>query len=1003
MVHLIENFYKTVDAEKRKSGIRIKKAKINLILFLCLVISVGNIIAQDCDQQGTEGTIEWCLKADTLTISGTGQMPPYTNGGAPWYPYRDDITTVVIENGVTSIGQHAFVGFSVLNSVEIPTSVLTIGNYAFGGCKDLVSLEMPEVTAIGNNTFRGCTSLESVEMPEVTTIGNDTFVGCTSLESVEMPNVETIGNSAFASSGLVSVEIPNVTTIEEYTFADCKALVSVEMPNVITIKDFAFWLSDALVSLDLPNATTIRYNAFDCCAALVTVDIPNVTTIGSDTFRACSSLTTVNMPNVETIGTAAFRNCNELVSVTMTSVKHIYDRAFLNCSKLISADLPNVINIWEGAFSNCYSLKTVTLSSNIEFMDYCSFASCISLQNIYCNKPTSPFVVEYYSPFVGVTKSNCFLHVPAGFESKYRNHEVWKDFLIVGDIKNDCLSPIASGSVGTLDWEICSDGTLMINGIGDMIDFESGNEPWYPYKDEITDIIIGYGVTRVGNFAFSNYNNLISVVLSSVTSFGNYSFEGCDNLVSVNIPSITYIEEGAFKGCTSIVSLKLPKVTAIGYQAFKDCTSLATIEMSNVLTIGEEAFQDCNLLFHIEMQSVETIGNSAFSGCETLFFADLPNIITIADNAFENCTSLIFLSLSNQLMSVGIRAFGSCSSLENIFCYSLNPPDAISDLYLGTFEGVPVTTCVLHVLDGTVDLYSVAEGWKDFSNIVVYTEIEECTSPIANGTAGSLKWRICTEDNGDRTFTISGIGKMPDYSHDYSFYYYDRPPWYDYGQTNNNFVNKIVIDYGVLSIGNIAFSFFKEVVSVDIPNSVATIGNDSFRGLMALTSITLPSYLQSLGTLALGGCGNLEHIYSPNPIPPAAYNNSTFLAVPVNTCILHVPEGSEYDYSIADGWKEFTTIVALSEVGIYNTKSEKNSIEIYPNPAVDELRIINYELGIEKIEIFDVTGRLVHKVVQTEINYNKVFHNEMIIDISKLSGGVYFLKIGNERVKFVKQ
>ena len=148
--------------------------------------------------------LTWELTADSvLTISGTGTMTNYSSSSsspALWYYNRSFIKSVVIGEGVTSIGNYAFNACSGLASVTIPNSVTSIGNYAFNACSGLASVTIPNsVTSIGNYAFNACSGLTSVTIPNsVTSIGNYAFNACSGLTSVTIPNsVTSIGSSAF--------------------------------------------------------------------------------------------------------------------------------------------------------------------------------------------------------------------------------------------------------------------------------------------------------------------------------------------------------------------------------------------------------------------------------------------------------------------------------------------------------------------------------------------------------------------------------------------------------------------------------------------------------------------------------------------------------------------------------------------------------------------------------------------------------------------------------------
>ena len=319
-----------------------------LTLFLALAASVGTLFAQS----GTCGdNLKWTLSGGTLTISGTGAMTNYTYSGGksntPWYSYSSSIKTVIIEDGVASIGYYAFYGCSGLTSVTIPNSVTSIGSSAFYGCSSLTSVTIPNsVTSIGYYAFSSCTSLTSVTLPNsVTSIEAGAFYGC---------------------SGLTSIIIPNsVTSIGELAFYNCSSLTSVTIPNSVTsIGDAAFSSCTGLTSITIPNSvTSIGQSAFSYCSSLTSVTIPNsVTSIGQYAFYDCSSLTSVTIPNsVTSIGDWAFNNCTSLTSVTIpNSVTSIGQSAFSYCSSLTSVTIPNsVTSIGNKAFSGCSGLTSV--------------------------------------------------------------------------------------------------------------------------------------------------------------------------------------------------------------------------------------------------------------------------------------------------------------------------------------------------------------------------------------------------------------------------------------------------------------------------------------------------------------------------------------------------------------------------------------------------------------------------------------------------------------------
>jgi len=237
------------------------KTKHNIVIALAVLAA---ITAAEADSTHTwqSGETVVTFKNGTLTVSGKGKMADYYYGSgpaamldygyysrsldfSPWSYIHDSVTALVIENGVTHIGEGTAQDFSKLTSVTIPASV----------------------TSIGSSAFEWCTGLTSVTIPNrVTSIEPMTFSGCTALKSVTIPNgVKSIKKWAFDMCGsLTSVTIPNsVTLIESRAFRDCRALASVTIPKGAVIEDYAF---TGCVSLASPAYLTAA--AADYCFKL---------------------------------------------------------------------------------------------------------------------------------------------------------------------------------------------------------------------------------------------------------------------------------------------------------------------------------------------------------------------------------------------------------------------------------------------------------------------------------------------------------------------------------------------------------------------------------------------------------------------------------------------------------------------------------------------------------------------------------------------------------------
>lgn len=317
---------------------------------------------------------------------------------APWADYSKEIRTVVIGDGVTSIGTQPFDGCTNLTSVTIPTSVTMFGMDVFSGCSSLTDIyyggsyqQWEQIEKILSHVSDKIALHFGTDQYDGFSIENGVLVKYYgSAKDVVIPNVVTaIGDSAFAELsslgvtlsgvGLTSVIIPDsVTSIGSSAFSGCIGLTSVTIPGSVTsIGSSAFSDCTGLTSVTIPGSvTSIGSEAFRRCRGLTNVTISSgVTFIGSSTFSDCSSLTNVTIPgSVTSIEASTFSHCSSLTSVTIsdgvTSISGIptliseTGGAFYGCTSLTNVTIPaSVTSIGEGAFSGCSNLTSINVVS----------------------------------------------------------------------------------------------------------------------------------------------------------------------------------------------------------------------------------------------------------------------------------------------------------------------------------------------------------------------------------------------------------------------------------------------------------------------------------------------------------------------------------------------------------------------------------------------------------------------------------------------------------------
>ena len=334
-----------------------KRSMLLLLAVLMLLLAPATQLRANAAETGTCGeNLTWTLDdAGTLTISGTGAMDDYSGESpAPWYSYRKNIQSVVLEDGVTTIGKDAFTHCESLSSIAIPNSVTSIGDWAFYGCSSLSSITIPEgVTTIGNRAFHYCTNLSSISIPNsVTSIGGAVFANCTSLSSITLPDSITIIGAALFDNctSLSSITLPDsITIIDSGAFCGCTSLSSITIPNRVTvITEGVFSNCTSLSSICIPNGVVyISYGAFNNCTSLSSIIIPeSVTTIDDSVFYNCTALSVVHYGGTEAQrAEISIRSKNS----DLENAQWHYECDGTNCPALPPMDSP-FVDIAEGAY-----------------------------------------------------------------------------------------------------------------------------------------------------------------------------------------------------------------------------------------------------------------------------------------------------------------------------------------------------------------------------------------------------------------------------------------------------------------------------------------------------------------------------------------------------------------------------------------------------------------------------------------------------------------------------
>ncbi|RRD69398.1 leucine-rich repeat protein, partial [Tannerella forsythia] len=444
------------------------KKKIFTLIMGLLLTALG-AAAQN---NGNAGPLTWNYNAGTktLTITGEGEMPDYAYGGGtdrPWQTFKDEIETVTIGHGVTTVGQSAFTRCSKLQSITLPATLTKIGSHGFSRCTALQSITLPAVlTKIDDYAFIECSALTTFEVDP----GNARY---TATDGVLYNKAKTILRNYPAGKAATSFSVPaGVTYIGAYAFEAAAKLQSITLPaGVESIGEHAFHGCTTLQSIALPEGlTTIGKYAFHNCTALQSITLPaSLTHIRNDAFSRCTALESITLPAALTdIDGSAFFNCTALTAIGVDAgnarftsadgvlynkaktelvrypagkpgtaftvpaeVKKIGNNAFGNC-KLQSITLPaGLTTIGKYAFLDCTALQSIAIPAAVTSIEDYAFVDCTALTEVTVAWDTPLDIPPYV--FHRVTLSNVTLRVPAGKMPAYQAEAVWKNFGTITD------------------------------------------------------------------------------------------------------------------------------------------------------------------------------------------------------------------------------------------------------------------------------------------------------------------------------------------------------------------------------------------------------------------------------------------------------------------------------------------------------------------------------------------------------------------------------------------
>ena len=362
---------------------------------------------------GTAGPLSWKITEDeVLIISGKGEMSDYyyhdyeTPVISPWYPYSKKVKAIVIDEGITRIGNYAFDDFTNVINVIIPNSLTSIGEEAFYKCSGLIKIDLPKDINIENGAFYGCSNLTSG------TIGALSW------------SISTDGTTlSLSGTGQIIDNGYNCNPWVEKNYYIKKMFVGDGILKLESSMTFSAYhnLTNIEVAEGNPNYATEDGVLFNKSKEILLV-------------YPCGIQGNYIMPNsVKSIGEQAFRECTGLKEITFSNnLTSIGYSAFNWCEGLVSVVLPSSLtSIGRESFNDCWNLKSLTIPKNIKNIEYAVFYGCHNLTSVTIMATSPPVFDDCECGIASFYNVNDTLYVPKGRVNAYKASDWSEAFTVI--------------------------------------------------------------------------------------------------------------------------------------------------------------------------------------------------------------------------------------------------------------------------------------------------------------------------------------------------------------------------------------------------------------------------------------------------------------------------------------------------------------------------------------------------------------------------------------------
>jgi len=660
------------------------------------------------------------------------------------------LPTIIINDGIETIGEIAFAYNTALIELALTNSVLTVGRYAFAGCTGLTDVALNRVRYVEEYAFYQ-TAITHLTIPDtVIRIDEGAFSGITALQSVTVSlynsSLNMLGDYAFrGDSALEIIALPNrLSSIGEGIFAGCSSLERVSVPfvgaqsNASGTREAMFGYIFGSVSYPGAQLVSQSYDtvaeSFYLPATLHDVIITNATQIGGGAFSGLGDIDISLNEGITVIKSYAFFEAQPYDLEIPASVVTIEEKAFLSSDCGISFPLNSrLVSIGVDAFAESIGINSFYVPASVQTIAAGAFRNAVHLSTLsfiagsvlisigngafegatalaYIALPASLLTVGD-NAFAGCT-SLAGITFGNGARLISLGAGVFRDTAVL-----TISLPATTVSVGE---EAFADSLLQsISFGGDSSALETIDSFAFA-GSALQSVEIPSGVrfiglnpfldTPVAALALSGYRTGYKVVNNVLYSIDGSLLIVCPQSLAATsyiVPEgVTRIESFAFAGNDHLASVSFPSsLLSIGENAFESCASLASVSFgtnAKLLVIEESAFASCSSLAAFPMPvSLIRIGDSAFSSTAlvSVNLRDAAGLVYIGEEAFSDCVALSTFALPQGIREIGASAFAFDTSLAAINLGELNALTHVGEMTFSACESLTSVSIPSNVIE----------------------------------------------------------------------------------------------------------------------------------------------------------------------------------------------------------------------------------------------------------------------------------------------------------------